>query len=155
MQQIANRFGRSFCQPFDRSNQSQSKLCLRWCTEIKSFDSRILEFPHDADNVFTWGESHKYFKYPKHSLSTCFTHFRLSEWKGGGTLRKEIIWPIWDAYFSKSWITQFLLFFSFLPLLRLEETQSDQLRLDLGAFCMSVPAHSGISCFPYSYKSCI
>lgn len=47
-------------------------------------------------------------------------------------------------------------YFSFLPLLKFEEHESDQLRLDLGAFCMSVPAQLfGTSCFPYSYKSYI
>lgn len=101
MQKIANKFGRSFCQPFDQSNQSQSRLCLWWCTEIKSFDSRILEFPHDADNVFTWGESHKYFTYPKDSLSTCFTHFRLSEWKGGGTQRRNYLAHLGCLFFKE------------------------------------------------------
>lgn len=99
----------SFCKSFDQFDQSESKLCLWWCTEINSSDSRILEFPHDTDNVFIWGESHKYFQYQKVSLCTCFNHFRFSEWKGRGTHRREIICPISDAYFSKSWITFFLL----------------------------------------------
>lgn len=126
---------------FDRLDLSLSKLTFWWHLEISPSDSRILELPQDVENVFIWGESHKYFKYPKVGFCISFNHIRLSQWKGRGTLRGEIIWHISDGCFMMSWITLCTCFS--LPLLVLKRPQSDQLRLGCPIFtclCLHTPS---------------